>query len=196
MQMPERTINTNTCIRLAKKEDAGQVLAIYSPFCLDSSPVSFETSPPSLEEMENRIEKTLEQLPWVVWDEDGEVLGYAYASQHRPRSAYQWCVDVSVYMSATRRNMGAGAKLYAALFTILRLQGYINAYAGITIPNPASVRLHENVGFSLVATYRQVGYKGGAWHDVSWYELSLKDKQLNPPVPKRLPEVASGLITP
>jgi phosphinothricin acetyltransferase len=181
----------NKCIRLANKNDAEQILAIYAPFCFDHSPVSFETVPPSLKEMEQRIEKTLESLPWLVWQENGQVLGYAYASPHRNRAAYQWSVDVSAYIDANKRRSGVGSTLYDSLFAILRSQGYFNAYAGITLPNPASVKLHEKMGFSLVGTYRQVGHKGGSWHDVAWYELALKPKDANPPAPITLPQIKS-----
>jgi L-amino acid N-acyltransferase YncA len=187
--MSKTSILANTRIRLANTKDAAAILAIYSPFCLADSPVSFEFVPPSVIEMAERIEKTLASLPWLVWVEDGNVSGYAYASAHRQRAAYQWSVDVSAYIDASKRNAGVGSGLYSSLFEILRLQGYFNAYAGITLPNPASVRLHEKMGFSPVGTYRQVGYKGGSWHDVAWYELCLQAKVVNPPAPTPLTQI-------
>jgi L-amino acid N-acyltransferase YncA len=185
----------NSNIRLATKADAEQILAIYAPFCLSHSPVSFEYVPPSLTEMGQRIENTLESLPWLVWDENGQVLGYAYASVHRSRAAYQWSVDVSAYIEASKRKSGVGSSLYAALFDILRLQGYFNAYAGITLPNTGSVKLHEKMGFSLVGTYHRVGLKGGQWLDVAWYELELQTKTNDPPAPLPLPKIAGNLTT-
>jgi phosphinothricin acetyltransferase len=187
--MLNRSILANAHIRLANTKDAERIQEIYAPFCLEDSPVSFEVEPPSLKEMAERIETILQSLPWLVWLEDGEVLGYAYASPHKNRAAYQWSVDVSAYIDATIRGSGVGASLYESLFNILRLQGYFNAYAGITLPNPASVRLHEKMGFTPVGTYRQVGYKGGSWHDVAWYELVLRPKVLDPPCPIPLPQI-------
>jgi phosphinothricin acetyltransferase len=106
-------------------------------------------------------------LPWLAFDSDGAVLGFAYASPHRARAAYRWSVDSSVYVRSGTRHRGIAKALYGALFELLRRQGYVNVYAGITLPNPASVRLHESTGFSLVGTYARVGFKFGRWHDVT-----------------------------
>jgi L-amino acid N-acyltransferase YncA len=113
-----------------------------------------------------------------------EVLGYAYASQHRSRPAYQWSVDVSVYVQAQARRTGVGRALYQSLFALLALQGFYNAYAGITLPNPGSVGLHEAVGFQPIGVYRAVGYKLGSWHDVGWWQLALRKHTIpaEPPV--------------
>jgi len=177
-------------IRLANTKDAPAILAIYSPFCLEQSHVSFEVVPPTLKDMQERIETILEGLPWLVWVEEEKVLGYAYAAPHKPRAAYRWSVDVSAYIDPAKRKGGVGSSLYKTLFEILRLQGYFNAYAGITLPNPGSVGLHEKMGFTLVGTYQQVGYKGGAWHDVAWYELALKPKIGEPAEPIPLPRLS------
>ena len=128
-----------------------------------------------LPEIERRISNSRGQYPWLVFEGGGKVLGYAYASSHRQRKAYQWCVDVSVYICDEARNCGVGKALYSALFEMLRRQGYVNAYAGITLPNPASVRLHESLGFVPVGTYSRVGFKLGRWHDVSWFHLRLQE---------------------
>jgi L-amino acid N-acyltransferase YncA len=128
-------------IRLANELDAEQILAIYAPFCRDS-PVSFETQPPTLGEMRQRIVKTVKRFPWLVLEEDGQLLGYAYASAHRERAAYGWSVDVSVYIREGLRRRGLGRVLYTSLFAILKLQGYYNALAGTTLPNPGSIGLH------------------------------------------------------
>jgi L-amino acid N-acyltransferase YncA len=173
-------------IRLAEERDAEQVRAIYAPFCAENSPVSFETEPPTVEAMRQRIAKTLEKYPWLVCEEAGELLGYVYATTHRDRAAYRWSVDVSVYVREGRRRSGIGRALYTSLFNILRLQGFVNAYAGTTIPNPGSVGLHQAVGFELVGIYRGVGYKGGTWHDTAWWQLSLRDKEATPREPMSL----------
>ena len=154
-------------LRLAVVRDAAAMLAIYAPIVSDTI-ISFELEPPSLAEMERRIASAESQWPWLVCERAGELIGYAYASQHRVRAAYQWSADTSVYVRADARRGGIARALYASLFEILALQGYYNAYAGITLPNPASVGFHEAMGFTLVGV-PQVGYKLGAWHDVGWW---------------------------
>jgi L-amino acid N-acyltransferase YncA len=161
-------------IRLATEDDAEAVGAIYAPFCAEGSHVSFEVEPPSVEEVRHRIGKTLARYPWLVVD-DGEVLGYAYAGPHGERAAYRWSVDVSVYIGEGRRRSGVGRGLYRSLFEVLRLQGFVNAYAGATLPNEGSVGLHRAMGFEEVGVYRRVGFKAGAWRDVVWWSLPLRE---------------------
>src|SRR5690606_40040690 len=129
-------------IRLATEQDAAQIQAIYASIVRETA-ISFEFDPPTVEEMRQRIRKTFERLPWLVYEDRGAILGYVYASPHRERAAYQWSVDVSVYVRADARRSGVGRALYTSLFRLLALQGYYNAYAGISLPNPASVSLHE-----------------------------------------------------
>ena len=116
--------------------------------------------------MSQRIEHTLKSFPWLVYEDTGEILGYAYASQHRVRSAYQWSVDVSVYIHEHSRRQGIGRKLYGALFKLLRQQGFYNVYADITLPNPSSVALHKAMEMQPLGVYQKVGYKRGAWHEL------------------------------
>ena len=137
-------------IRLATETDAAAILEIYAPFCADT-PVSFETEPPSELEIRNRINKTLDVLPWLVCEDEHQLLGYAYTSRHRERAGYRWSVDVSVYVREGRRGSGIGRALYTSLFAIIRLQGFFNILAGITLPNPGSVALHEKMGLRPVA---------------------------------------------
>jgi phosphinothricin acetyltransferase len=177
-----------TIIRLATEDDASQILEIYAPFCRDST-VSFETEPPPPEEMRRRIQKTLPDFPWLVCDEDGLILGYAYASRHRERAAYRWSVDVSVYVRDGRRRGGLGRALYTSLFAILRLQGFHNAVAGVTLPNPGSEGLHSAMGFRPVGVYPRIGYKCGGWHDVAWSQLALRDPEPDPRPPLALDAV-------
>jgi L-amino acid N-acyltransferase YncA len=169
-------------IRLAGEDDAGAVAAIYGPFCA-STTVSFEYAAPPTDEIADRIRVITAQFPWLVLEDDGVVAGYAYASRHRDRAAYGWSVDTAVYVSPTYRRRGVGQALYTTLFELLRLQGYFKGYAGITLPNSASVRLHEALGFRLVGVYLGVGYKHGAWHDVAWYQVALQPERLNPDPP-------------
>jgi L-amino acid N-acyltransferase YncA len=128
-------------IRLAALDDAEQIQAIYAPYC--RTPISFETEPPSVEEMRGRLAKVLEQYPWLVCEDGDEILGYAFAGRHRERAAYRWSVDTSIYIRQGRQRRGLGRALYTSLLAVLPLQGYVNAYAGATLPNPASVGLHE-----------------------------------------------------
>ncbi|MGH7308962.1 MAG: arsinothricin resistance N-acetyltransferase ArsN1 family B [Candidatus Rokuibacteriota bacterium] len=169
-------------LRLAADTDAAAVAAIYAPFCT-STAVSFESAAPSAAEMADRIRAVAGRLPWLVLEADGTVAGYVYASPHRERAAYGWAVDTAVYVAPRHRRYGVGRALYTTLFQVLQLQGYYKAYAGITLPNPASVGLHEAVGFELVGVYRGVGYKLGAWHDVAWYGLALQPERPEPGAP-------------
>jgi L-amino acid N-acyltransferase YncA len=180
-----------TVIRLAKEHDAEQILAIYAPIVEDTS-ISFEVEPPTTDEMRQRIVGTLTQLPWLVCEREGEVLGYAYASEHSVRAAYRWSVDVSVYVHERARRVGIGRALYGTLFTVLTLQGFYNAYAGIASPNLASVALHESMGFRPVGVYRGVGYKLGAWHDVGWWHLPLRARIARPDSPLDLVSVQAS----
>lgn len=172
-------------IRLATPEDAEQIQAIYAPIVLETA-ISFEFEPPSVDEIRRRITKTLERLPWIVCEDGGAIRGYAYAAAHRERAAYQWSVDVSVYVGSSSRRSGVGRALYTELLELLRRQGFVNAYAGITLPNPASVRLHQSLGFQPVGTYHSVGWKFGRWHDVEWFELPLRAHDPEPPPPRMM----------
>jgi L-amino acid N-acyltransferase YncA len=161
-------------IRVATVEDAAGVLAIYRPI-VEQTVISFEFEPPTHEEMERRIATTLPNYPWLVCEQDGEILGYVYGSRHSERAAYQWSANVSVYVAAAARRRGIGRALYTSLFELLRLQGIYNVYAGITLPNEGSVGIHEAVGMRPVGVYEQVGFKMGAWHDVGWWQMSLRE---------------------
>jgi L-amino acid N-acyltransferase YncA len=174
-------------IRLATLDDAEQIQAIYAPYCL--TPISFEAEPPSVEDMRGRLAKVLPQYPWLVCEDGEEILGYAYAGRHRERAAYLWSVDTSIYVRQRRQRQGIGRALYTSLLNVLPLQGYVNAYAGATLPNPASVGLHEAMGFQLVGVYRQVSFKYGAWHDVAWFQRPLQPRLDEPSMPIPLEEI-------
>ncbi len=174
-------------IRLAEKEDAPQIAAIYRPFCEDSC-VSFETEAPDAPEVAARIERIRRRLPWLVDERDGRIAGYAYASPHRERAAYRWVVEVTIYIHEAHRGRGVGRALYAELFDRLRGQGLFKAYAGILVPNPASQAFHEALGFKPVGVYRKVGYKLGAWRDVGWWELALRPEIDSPAEPTLPPQ--------
>jgi phosphinothricin acetyltransferase len=160
-------------IRVASPADAQAICAIYTPIVTDTI-ISFELEPPSVEAMQGRIAKTLETLPWLVnLDAQQRVNGYAYAGRHRERAAYQWSVDVSAYVREDARRMGVGRGLYEALCAELSALGYFQAFAGIALPNAASVGLHEAVGFVPIGVYHNVGFKAGAWRDVGWWQKAL-----------------------
>jgi phosphinothricin acetyltransferase len=175
-------------IRLATAADAAQVRAIYAPFCTDTA-VSFEESPPAVDEMRRRMSTTLERFPWLVAEQDGEILGYVYARPYRERAAYRWTTESTVYIHDGQRRRGLGRAMYTSLFAVLKLQGFCTVIGGITLPNPASVGLHEAMGFQPAGVTRAVGYKHGAWHDVGWWQLSLRDLPPVPEEPHSLPLV-------
>jgi L-amino acid N-acyltransferase YncA len=176
-------------IRMATVEDAAPIAAIYAPFVRDTS-VSFEMVPPSASEMAERMTKTLAIAPYLVSETDDRIDGYAYAGQWRTRAAYQWTTEVSVYLDSRAHGRGIGTSLYRVLLDLLRVQGYRMALGGVTLPNAASVALHAKFGFQSVATYRAVGFKFGAWHDVGWWQLDLGDIG-DDPKPPRTPAQAA-----
>ena len=181
-RIPRMRDGTKYEIRCAMSGDAEAVLAIYAPIVSETS-ISFELEPPTVEEMQRRIETTLAKLPWLVCEVDEQIMGYAYASRHRERAAYQWSVDVSVYVAEWARGKGVGRKLYTPLLGILQDLGYYSALAGIALPNPASIGLHESMGFKPIGVYRNIGYKLGAWRDVGWWQKQLREYTDSPKPP-------------
>lgn len=162
-------------IRDARQSDAAAVAAIFRPVA-EGTAISFASAAPSAEDFRAKIADTLPKLPWLVDERQGKVLGYAYASPHRALGAYRWCVELSVYVAGEARGRGVGRGLYVELIALLRRQGYQNAYAGITLPNDASVALHESLGFRRFAVYPSIGWKLGRWHDVGWWSLALQER--------------------
>lgn len=170
-------------IRLAQPSDAAAIAAIYAPFC-ERTTVSFEYAAPSTDDIARRINAVTEQFPWLVLENDEQIAGYAYAGAHRERAAYMWAVDVAVYVDPTHHGRGIGRALYTTLLQVLPLQNYFRAYAGVALPNAASVALHTAMGFTPVGVYHDVGYKFGQWHDVQWYERALQPLQTGPSLPR------------
>jgi phosphinothricin acetyltransferase len=170
--------------------DAAACAAIYAP-SVESTPISFELTAPDAAGFARRIEKYAATHQFLVAEEDGEVVGYAYACRWRERSAYDWAVEVSVYVDAAQQGKGVGRALYAELLDRLRAQGFRVAVAGITLPNPASIALHERLGFERVGALGRIGWKVGAWHDVGYWQLLLAPDAADPPAPPR----ARGPIT-
>ncbi|MEV4423028.1 N-acetyltransferase family protein [Patulibacter sp. NPDC049589] len=164
---PDRTAPR---VRDATTADAAACAAVYAPYVRDTA-ITFETTPPTAEEMAGRIAAALATHAWLVAeDDDGRVLGYAYGGRFAARPAYRWACEVSVYLEVGRRRTGAGRALYAALLERLAARGFRTVLAGMTVPNDASAGLHRAMGFEPAGLYRQVGWKHGAWHDVQWLQ--------------------------
>lgn len=166
-------------IRPVKQTDATDILAIYAPYVTDTA-ITFETEIPTLEEFSKRIEKIQKDYPYLVCEIDGKVVGYAYASKHRERAAYQYSVEVSVYVAQDYHRKGIGKALYEHLFAALEDYNYYSAYAGITLPSEKSIGIHKAFGFTEVGIYHKIGYKDGKWLDVIWLEKQLKDYGIAP----------------
>ncbi len=175
-------------IRTANPDrDAAACVAIYAPY-VESGATSFEEAPPSPAEFAERIAAAAATYPWLVAERGGEVAGYAYACPHRSRPAYRWAVETSVYVAEGQHRAGCGRALYDELIARLRRQRFHVACAGITLPNEASVALHESVGFVPVGIYRRIGWKDGAWRDVGWWQLELTRPGDGPPAEPLSPE--------
>lgn len=179
-------------LRPATADDAPAIRRIYAPF-VENTAISFEIDIPPKSEIATRITTKTERYPWLVAVSEG-IAGYAYAGSHRSRDAYQWSVDVSVYIDSAHHRRGIARTLYTALFAILREQGFLNAYAGIALPNHASTEFHESMGFEPVGTYHDVGYKGGEWHDVRWYEKPLGERSTEPDQPTEFSDLDTRTV--
>jgi phosphinothricin acetyltransferase len=159
-------------IRDASERDAAACAAIYAPYVTDTA-ITFESDPPAVAEMAERIAAASRTHAWLVLEDDGRVVGYAYGSPYKERAAYRWSCEVSVYVESGRRRTGAGRALYEALFDRLAERGFRTAVAGMTMPNDSSVGLHRAMGFERVGIYRRIGWKHGAWHDVAWTQRPI-----------------------
>ena len=181
-------------LRLATPDDAAAILEIYRPFVIETA-TSFEVEPPTVVEMARRVTTLVHKLPWLVCTENGVLIGYAYASMHRDRAAYQWSVEVSAYVDQALRRSGVARLLYDRLFQILAVQGYYNAFAGITLPNRPSVAFHQALGFVPVGVFHSIGFKFDRWHDVAWFERTLQPLHAPSGPPRSLthPAVAAQL---
>jgi L-amino acid N-acyltransferase YncA len=175
-------------IRLATENDAQAMADIYAPIVRDTA-ISFELAPPDAEAFRRKIRDLLRLAPCLVCEDEGRVIAYAYASRFRERAAYRFTVETTVYVHANARGRGVGRSLYEELFRRLERQGFRRAVAGITLPNPASVRLHEAFGFTKVGAFQSVGFKFGKWHDVGFWERSIMPCVAAPPEPLPVAEV-------
>lgn len=170
-------------IRNASGRDAEACAAVYARYVTDT-PVTFEAVPPTPAEMAERIAAAQRTHAWLVLEDEGRVVGYAYGGPYKDRAAYRWSCEVSVYLEWGRRRTGGGRALYTALFARLAERGFRTAVAGMTLPNEASAGLHRAMGFEPVGTYRNIGWKHGTWHDVAWVQRSIAEGQ-DPPIEPR-----------
>ncbi|MCL2136601.1 MAG: N-acetyltransferase family protein [Coriobacteriia bacterium] len=160
-------------IRLASPADAQGVLDVFAPYVRDTT-VTFLSIVPSVEEYEAKITQILKLYPFLVCTNNDKVVGFAYASEMRSNDGYRWNVELSVYMDGGFQRRGMATALYTALFQILKIQGFVNLYAVIAVPNDASVALHKHFGFREVAVFENTGFKFGEWRDTVWMHHRLE----------------------
>ena len=165
-------MSSDTQIRTATVADAAVLREIYRPY-VETTAVSFELEVPSIEEFRRRISVAVEGWSWLVAEVDGRPVGYAYASAHRARAAYRTSVETSAYVHEDHQRRGIGRALYTQLLNELGERGFASAFAGITLPNDASVGFHESLGFEPIGVFPRVGRKFGAWHDVAWFYRAI-----------------------
>lgn len=180
-------------IRQAIPTDAPGILKIYA-FYIESTSLTFETEVPSVESFADRIASYLETWPWLVFENNGEIGGYAYASKHRERAGYKWCAESSVYILDKYKGSGVAKALYQTLFAILKKQGCRNVYAVINLPNETSVSFHEKCGFKYFATFENIGYKLGSWKNVGWWRVILNGFDDNPAPPEKFSVMNKGFL--
>ena len=177
------------CVRAAAPEDAEQLLEIYTPFVISEdsslSNVSFELAAPDVEEFRQRIQDISKQFPYLVGEVNGQILGYVYCHPYRERLAYQWAVEVTIYLAPAGQGKGLGRLLYETMEKLLCLQGVTMAYSCITVGNDHSIKMHEALGYRLIGTFTNSGYKNGQWLDTVWLEKQLK------PCPKQPDNIKS-----
>ncbi|MBT2142985.1 MULTISPECIES: GNAT family N-acetyltransferase [unclassified Rhodanobacter] len=176
-------------IRTARDEDAAAIHAIYAP-SVSAGVATFETELPGVDAMRERLRARLQHYPWLVWDEAGEVLAYAYAGRFRERAAYDWIAETSIYVHADAQRRGIARRLYGVLLDVMRLQGITQAVGVITLPGTASVAMHQAMGFASAGVWRQCGYKLGQWWDVGVWQKELQPAATPPPAVTPFPALA------
>ena len=175
-------------IRLINDTDYAGALAVYTPYVLDTV-ITFEYDVPSLDEFTKRLSTIAQHYPVLVCEVDGKVVAYCYGSIHRVKTAYQWSVESTIYIAEEYHHKGLATILYTTLFDILRLQGFINVYAGISVPDGKSDKFHPKFGFKYLGVFPKIGYKHGSWHDLKWYEYILSERIDNPLTPIPISEI-------
>ena len=177
-------------VRIAEAKDAAEIAAIYAYYVRETS-ITFETEPPSAKDIASRITNGLDTHPWLVALNGSDIVGYAYAGRFSSRAAYDWSAETTVYLHRDAHRQGIGKRLYTVLIGLLREQGYHSLYAGVTLPNDASVGLHRSIGMDEVGTYREAGFKAGQWHDVGWFGMTISTPEAPAMPPLPFPEFLS-----
>lgn len=180
-------------LRLASAGDAPQVLDIYAPYIRETA-ITFELEVPELDAFARRLAGISSRYPYIVAEESGGIMGYAYAAEQHERAAYQWNASLSVYLAPEARGRGLGTRLYRALMELLAQLGYRNFYGLVTLPNEASMKLHRKMGFSELCVLRRTGYKFGKWHDVAWVEKAAGSFEDVPQKPLNINELEDGEV--
>ena len=177
-------MNTLFNIRLAEPRDYAGMLAVYTPYVVETA-ITFEYDVPSLSEFAERISKITSHYPCLVCEAKDQIVGYTYGSVHRVKTAYQWSTESTIYIDKEFHGKGVARVLYDALLSVLELQGFVNVYAGVTVPNEKSEKFHAAMGFAEIALFDKIGYKLGNWHNLKFYEMYLREHPANPvpPVP-------------
>ena len=165
-------------VRFAQPADSSALLAIYAQYI--ATPITFEYALPTEAEFADRIAHIARDYPYLVCEENGQIIGYAHAHRHMEREAYQWNAELSVYLDQEFTLRGLGKRLYHILMEMLKLQGIRTVYGGVTLPNTGSEALHGAMGFQVLGTYRKAGFKAGQWHDVAWFEKAIAPHDDNP----------------
>jgi phosphinothricin acetyltransferase len=185
-------VENNFAIRLIKENDAAAILDIYKPYVLNTA-ITFEYDVPTIDEYSERIKANTSEYPWLVCTQNEKIVGYAYASKFRYRTAYQWSPESTIYLSPDVQGRGIAGVLYQTLFSILRLQGYFNVYAGVAIPNTKSEGLHLALGFKEIGVFENIGYKLGKWHNTRWFQLKLREHVDQPVPPGKIMDIQNTL---
>ncbi|MDO5009700.1 MAG: GNAT family N-acetyltransferase [Intestinibacter bartlettii] len=183
----------NIKFRMAEISDAEELLKIYAPYVTDTV-ITFEYDVPSIEEFRDRVKHTLEGYPYVVCTYEDKILGYAYAHRYGERAAYQWDVELSIYLDMNYKGLGLGSLLYNKVIEIVKLQNVQNIYACITSANEKSLKFHEKCGFEFIGVFKDTGYKFDEWYDITWLGMRTKDKTQKPEPLKMINEVDARLI--
>src|SRR5690606_4365208 len=181
-------MNNNYNIRMATPGDAHGMLAVYRPY-VETTANTFEYEVPSVEDFTGRVQAVIPDFPWLVCEHNGIIVGYACAHKHRERAAYQWSPESTVYIAQAYHGKGIARILYEALFAMLRLQGFVNVYAGVLATNINSTQFHRAFGFEEIGLFKNIGYKLGAWHSNLWYQFHLMEHPVTPPMPKKMLEI-------
>ena len=179
-------------IRPAKKADAARCAAIYAPYT--EGAITYEYPAPDAAEIARRMEEVTAAYPWLVCERDGEVIGYAYAHRFRERMAFDWTVEMSIYLDRDALGGGIGTALYSALIELLAALGYVNAIGTVATPNPPSERLHEKCGFERLFCVERIGWKMGEWRDMTYYMLRLNPPEGKPAPARLYPGLGAGYV--